>query len=145
MSAGMARNEQKTTLKITDADRVALVNHVADTRRAGLVVLVAVHSQVGIFLDQFLVAANMVPVVVGVDNGGEIHPLALDRIGHRSGFRGVDHAGLIRGFINDQIGIVVGQNGDGDNFIGSPCVAVGLRTGLIYRTPLSGVKSVLRD
>ena len=122
MAAGMTRDKQKARFEVADTDRIALIDHMGNARRARLVPLMAVDFQLRKLFDQFLIAAHMVPVMVGVDDGRKIYALALDRRGHRTGLGRINHAGLVGRFINQHIGVIIGQHRDSNNSHTSPPV-----------------------
>ena len=83
VTTGVARDKQELAFQLTDFDRIAFIDQVRDTRRSGFVPFMAIHFEIWVFLDKFFIAADMVPVVVGVDNCREIYPLAFNGFSNR--------------------------------------------------------------
>ena len=61
-------------------------------------------------------ALDVVVVVMGDQDVGQPPLVRLQRGEDRAGFGHVDHGGLAGGGIVDQVGVVVGQAGDGHKF-----------------------------
>ena len=112
MAAGMTRDKEKTRFEMPNTNRIALIDHIGNARRARLVPLMAVDFELRKFFHQFFIPTHMVPVVMGIDDGRKIHALALDRRGNRTGLGRINNASLISRFINKHIGVIIGQHGD---------------------------------
>ena len=124
MAAGMTRDKEKTRFEVSNTNRIALIDHMGNARRARLVPLMAVHFELRKFLHKFFIPAHMVPVMVGIDDGRKVHALTLDRGGNRAGLGRINNAGLVGRFINQHIGVIIGQHGDGKDFHGSLLTAL---------------------
>ena len=76
---------------------------------------VSVDGQVAETAPQRLVGAHVVPVVVGVQDGHEVEPLAREGREHGLRVRGIHHDRLAPPFLGHEIRIVVTQTRNGDD------------------------------
>jgi hypothetical protein len=114
VAAGVARHEEDLGLRLAEAIMVAVVDLDVDARNARPVDPRTDDGAAGGFLD-FEVAADMVAVMVGVQDMRDL-PAALCRLGqHRPGHGRVDDAdGAALGFAH-QPHVIVVQDGDSDD------------------------------
>jgi hypothetical protein len=62
--------------------------------------------------EELVVAAHVIPVVVGVEDGGELEAFAFEGGDNGGGLGRVDNDGLVRSFGDEEVGIVIAQAGD---------------------------------
>ena len=110
---GVTGDEEDARLMMSDVDDVAVVEPLRLPKDATVIGAVSVDLEVRERLEQLLVAAGVIPVVVGVEDG--VQPIPDDVEDGRRLAR-VDHGAGAGGRAAQQIGVVVLEAGDGGHF-----------------------------
>ncbi len=112
----MAGVVQDGDVQLAEAEAVAGVQELRLAVDAALVRGVAVDGQAGPAPQELGIAPGVVVMVVGVENGDQLHAAAVHLGDDRGGVGGVHHAGAIGGRADHQIGVIVAATGNGGDF-----------------------------
>jgi hypothetical protein len=117
VARGVARNEEDLGLGLAEAVALAVVDLDLDAGDARPVAARANDGAAGglLYLE---IAADMVAMVMRVQNMGDLPAALFSLRQHRPGHGGVDHADRARLRLAHQPDIVVAQDGDSDDFEG---------------------------
>src|SRR5215475_14639363 len=115
MSRGMARNEKDAAAHFSNNDLISFINAARESRNPSLIALVTVDLKT-LFRQQPFVAASMVTMMVGVENGCQFDLLEFDTPQNRFGLGRIDDTRGVGLLADDEITVIVPQQGNLNDF-----------------------------
>jgi hypothetical protein len=122
----VARDVDRAHEQAADRERVALLEEVRLLRDPPLVARVTVDALDAQLRRDLLVPADVIVMMMGGEDRDDLHVashpcsvLRFERAEHGLGLRGIDDGRLFRLGTDEEVGVVVGEAGDGDDAHGA--------------------------
>jgi hypothetical protein len=112
----VGRDQHDATAERPDRDAGAVVDRVGDAGDAGRVVAGADDAEAGQGREQILIPADVVEVMMGGEDRRQADAAPSNFRQDGLGLGAVDDARLAAGRVYEQVGVVVGELRDGDDF-----------------------------
>ena len=111
MAVGVSGDKADLSAEIPHLNFVALFERVGQSGNTPLIIAMTVHAHL-VAREQRGISAGMVAMVMGVQDRAQVHVFPRNPVQHRLAFRGVDDRGLTGIFTDNEITVVISQQGN---------------------------------